>query len=111
MRVSKCIECTPDEERAVTAEIETIYVTSVEHFETPTAIGYKVEAQRIDTDPKIAYRLACRIAAGVLQAGRTYKLEPSFGNQGRYLVFPDVDVKDDKGQVKGKLVCTIESEK
>src|SRR5215831_1606219 len=59
----------------VAVEAVTIYVTSIEHFQTILATGYKVEAQTTDADPKVDYRLACGLNAGALQTGQRYRVE------------------------------------
>jgi len=90
----------------IAAEAETIYVASIEHFQTLLATGYKVEARTTDTDPKIDYRLACGLNAGALQTGQRYRVEPSYSGNSRYLTFSDVKTKEGH-----QLVCDIESEK
>jgi len=93
---------------AIAAQAETIYVTSIEHFETVSAIGYKVAGYTTDTEPKIQYRLACGVNAVRLQTGRSYIVIPLYDPNGRYLEFTDVQGTDK--DPKSHMLCDIESE-
>ena len=82
---------------AIAAEAETIYVTNIEHFETQSASGYKVEAKTVKTEPLIEYRLVCYLNAAGLQVGGSYRAEPVYDPTGRYLII--YGVKDAEGPV------------